>query len=1548
MVCLILISFWVTPGLGEFVVSGDDEDNVGPELPTESRGGGRGITRYVGSDQTYKNIQDAVDASQSGDTVRVYAGSYSENVVVNKGISIIGNGTKNTTINGSYSGSVITIKSNWCNVSGFFITGSGSNFGVDAGIKLLGVENCSITYTNCSLNSVGMLLKYTNLTTIRYCTGRENSWDFINFTESHNNYIENCSSFWNDYGFDLTSSNYNIFDGNRIYYSNYGIRVQGSSNNKFFYNIFWNSFNRAMQLGYYPCNQNMIYYNNFIESEFIQATDSGNNIWNSTSEKKGNYWNDWTSPDSNSDGIVDNPYNIGGSSGAKDWHPLVNPTLFVGLPPVITTSNIEVAYVDEYYDVTYSATDPDTKLGRLTWKTTSNASWLNISAAENWLSGTPKTSDIGTYWVNVTVADYTNLAFTNFTLRVIDQRDNVVVIERTGQKFSKIQVAIDNAISGDTISVWEGRYNETIIIDKKLDLIGNGSSNTLIDTSQFSGSITVIKIEANDVTIKGFFLKGNGLARGIDISDNWGITICDIICNNFRLEGISIFNGGDIEIRNVTSNSNLEGLGIARSNNIRVTNSNICKNSDYGIFVSENNKITIQNSNISHNKIGIYNIESKDVTVKYNLLIDNYRENIRIFEGSVNNSIYLNNFYNKSGNFSVIDDDKNNSWNISSMGNFWSDWVSPDNNSDGIVDVPRTIPGKGGLKDHFPLTEPVKNNEFPPIIDTKNVLSAYVDILYSVNYSATDFDTPKKDLIWTMKTNASWLNFSQNQELFGTPKNYSIGTYWVNIFVTDGNNSDSTNFTITVFNASQIPPSNNTPKITTTNIQIAYVGKLYSVTYSATDYDTPQSQLSWYLNTNASWLTFTTTQTLSGTPSSSDVSKYWVNITVSDGAHIDSTNFTLAVLAKVPPPPTKGTVVIVRTGVRYNKIQMAIDNASADDTIRVWSGVYYENVRVNKKLSIIGNGSSNTTIDGRFIGSNFIVNADSCYISGFKIVNSTKDGIYYNWKYVGIHLKSYYNTITNCIFESHENHGINLEASDFNTIKDCTFSSNFIGINLFVSANNNITNCVFNSNSWSGINFSDVKYNVISNCTFSSNGNGIYVSGVEYNTIENNLFISNDYGILLWRSNNIYITNNNFNGNYIGIKIELGNSNTVVNNNFIADSNTEYQALDDGTNNNWNGSTKGNYWSDWLSPDKNKDGIVDLPYNISGNAGAKDHYPLTNATQPMDYPPTITTSNIYTAYVGQLYSVTYIATDFDTPIQQLSWFMNTNASWLNFSSSQRLYGTPSKPDIGTYWVYISVSDSKYSDSTNFTLTVLAKLPPKPNETTPKINRTSVLDKSTNVSVNTSEIVISFSKPMNISSVEAALSISPYVNYTLSWRKNNTELVIIFLEDLSYNTTYKITIGTNAMDSEDNDLKSLFDLEFTTEVEEGDKSPGHQNGDEPWDRVTIIGLVILIIIIIAFLVILSFLTRSKRKRLEQMVQKLERLEDDSGDIVVSNGIDEYIMELKKEALAPNKPSDFSLSRSEMLNRFKSKYEKGKISKETYESIRKSLLDQRKKP
>jgi len=55
--------------------------------------------------------------------------------------------------------------------------------------------------------------------------------------------------------------------------------------------------------------------------------------------------------------------------------------------------------------------------------------------------------------------------------------------------------------------------------------------------------------------------------------------------------------------------------------------------------------------------------------------------------------------------------------------------------------------------------------------------------------------------------------------------------------------------------------------------------------------------------------------------------------------------------------------------VKYSSIQEAINNADHGDTIFVSSGTYYENVVVNKTVSLIGEDVSSTIINGAICSS---------------------------------------------------------------------------------------------------------------------------------------------------------------------------------------------------------------------------------------------------------------------------------------------------------------------------------------------------------------------------------------------------------------------------------------------------------------------------------------------------------------------------------------------------------------------------------------------------
>jgi parallel beta-helix repeat protein len=235
-------------------------------------------------------------------------------------------------------------------------------------------------------------------------------------------------------------------------------------------------------------------------------------------------------------------------------------------------------------------------------------------------------------------------------------------------------------------------------------------------------------------------------------------------------------------------------------------------------------------------------------------------------------------------------------------------------------------------------------------------------------------------------------------------------------------------------------------------------------------------------------------------------------------------------------------------------------------------------------------------------------------------------------------------------------YGIYLDSSNNNTLRDnnCSYYDGS-GINLYWSGDNKLinNNC---SNNYNGIYlYYKSSGNILSNNNCNSNYQGIYLDHKSSsNILSNNNCSSNyEYGIYLYyESTGNTLSNNNCSNNSIGIYLVLASSGNTLNNNNCS-SNKGYgiclvspinsniiwnntlihnngatdtydanhvQAYDDGTYNWWNSTDGyGNWWSDWQSPDNVLPyGIVDLPYNISGSAGAKDYYPLTTTpTEPI-------------------------------------------------------------------------------------------------------------------------------------------------------------------------------------------------------------------------------------------------------------------------------------------------------------------------------------------
>ena len=102
----------------------------------------------------------------------------------------------------------------------------------------------------------------------------------------------------------------------------------------------------------------------------------------------------------------------------------------------------------------------------------------------------------------------------------------------------------------------------------------------------------------------------------------------------------------------------------------------------------------------------------------------------------------------------------------------------------------------------------------------------------------------------------------------------------------------------------------------------------------------------------------------------------------------------------------------------------------------------------------------------------------------------------------------------------------------------------------------------------------------------------------------------------------------------------------------------------------------------------------------------------------------------------------------------------------------------------------------------------------PRDCTPNVNSTSPENKSCCVPTST-PIVVEFCKPMNKTSAENAIIISPTVDYVVSWSADNTTITMIPVGGLEADTVYEVTITTEAKSCAEKHLLENYTFWFET-------------------------------------------------------------------------------------------------------------------------------------
>ncbi len=225
--------------------------------------------------------------------------------------------------------------------------------------------------------------------------------------------------------------------------------------------------------------------------------------------------------------------------------------------------------------------------------------------------------------------------------------------------YDTIQATMDSfqKLSGHTIRVDLGVYEENLVIRKSVTLLGEDKDSVVIEGD---GSIDVVTLESDYIIFSDFTVKNSG-----PNSNNSGILL-NSVQNNV--------------ISSITITDSVNGIAVKNSQNCTIKDNSITNCTYVGVLF-----------NMSQNNI-----------VARNDLLDN-GQGFAILNSS-NNTFYQNNLIENVNQF--FHDSSINVWDAgySAGGNYWSDYNGIDLHNDSIGETPYVI--NEDNQDNYPLVVP--------------------------------------------------------------------------------------------------------------------------------------------------------------------------------------------------------------------------------------------------------------------------------------------------------------------------------------------------------------------------------------------------------------------------------------------------------------------------------------------------------------------------------------------------------------------------------------------------------------------------------------------------------------------------------------------------------------------------------------------------------------------------------------------------------------------------------------------------------------------------
>ncbi|RNI13703.1 PGF-pre-PGF domain-containing protein [Methanohalophilus sp. RSK] len=471
------------------------------------------ITVDDGGDQNHTAIQDAITAASAGDTIRVYPGTYNENVEVNKQLNITStDGAAVTNVTAvSSSDSVFFVTADDVTINGFNVSGATSVY--NSGIFLSSSSNNTLTNNTASSNYRGIYLDISSNNTLTGNTASSNYRGIYLDISSNNTLTGNTASNNTDDGIYIYSSNNNTLTGNTVSdNSDEGIYLSTSSNNTLTGNMVSDNTDNGIY----------IYSSIFLPSSSNDNTLTSNTVSNNTDN--GIYLSGSSNNTLISNTMSNNTYNFG----------VVGDNMLEMLNDINTSNTVDskpIYYVVNNSDITI---DSSTNAGVVYCINCQNISIEDLTLSNN---------VNGIFLYNSTDSNITNnTVSSNYECISLDSSSNNTLTSNTMSNSSDDGIDLD--YSSNNMLTSNTMLNNS---DDGIDLGFSSNNNTLTSNTVSNNSDDGIDLDSSS---------NNTLTNNTasDNSDN-GIYLKDS-SNNNTLTSNTALDNGDYGIYLSDSNNN--------------------------------------------------------------------------------------------------------------------------------------------------------------------------------------------------------------------------------------------------------------------------------------------------------------------------------------------------------------------------------------------------------------------------------------------------------------------------------------------------------------------------------------------------------------------------------------------------------------------------------------------------------------------------------------------------------------------------------------------------------------------------------------------------------------------------------------------------------------------------------------------------------------------------------------------------------------------------------------------------------------------------------